>query len=145
MKPGGSLPIQVRPGGEKDLESIARIQSSSPEAACWEPSSYLDHHLLVAVSETGVLGFLVWRNIGPAEQEILNVAVAPAERRKGIAKLLIQRALQAMEGDVFLEVRESNTPARRLYEWHGFCLVGIRNQYYAHPAEAAIVMRFQSC
>jgi ribosomal-protein-alanine N-acetyltransferase len=145
MTPGGPLPFQVRPGGRKDLESIARIQSSSPEAACWEPYSYLEQHLLVAVSETGVVGFLVWRNIGPAENEILNVAVASAERRKGIARLLIQTALREMRGDVFLEVRESNTAARRLYEGYGFCLAGIRKQYYEHPAEAAIVMRFQSC
>jgi len=42
---------------------------------------------------------------------------------------------------VYLEVRESNAPARALYAAHGFKEVGRRKQYYRRPVEDAIVLR----
>jgi [ribosomal protein S18]-alanine N-acetyltransferase len=43
-------------------------------------------------------------------------------------------------GRVFLEVRESNANARRLYEQCGFAVIGKRRRYYQHPAEDGIVL-----
>jgi ribosomal-protein-alanine N-acetyltransferase len=76
--------------------------------------------------------------VAPGEAEILNIAVAPSHRRNGIATALID-SLDAPE--VFLEVRESNEPAQRLYSKLGFRTVGRREQYYDDPEEAALVMR----
>jgi ribosomal-protein-alanine N-acetyltransferase len=76
--------------------------------------------------------------------QIGNLAVAPDFRGKGIAKLLMNRILEiANEREcdcVFLEVRESNQPARVLYESFGFKVVGRRVGYYRNPYENAILM-----
>jgi ribosomal-protein-alanine N-acetyltransferase len=75
-----------------------------------------------------------------AEREILNVAVAPDHRRRGIARALMKHEL-ARGGTFFLEVRESGLPARKLYKSLGFMQVGIRKEYYEFPRESAIVLR----
>lgn len=79
------------------------------------------------------------------EGEILNLAVAPAGRRRGLGRALVQDILGALAERgvryVYLEVRESNAPARALYAAHGFKEVGRRTQYYRRPVEDAIVLR----
>lgn len=80
----------------------------------------------------------------PPECEILNIAVARDQRRKGIAELLIQdiaeRASKTGCDTLMLEVRISNLAARALYEKLGFEAVGIRKAYYRYPTEDAILM-----
>lgn len=79
------------------------------------------------------------------EGEILNLGVAPAHRRKGVARALVGRALAALAAGgasaVFLEVRESNVAAQRLYEQLGFRQVGRRPGYYRRPTEDAVLLR----
>ncbi len=79
------------------------------------------------------------------EGEILNLAVAPAGRRNGLGRALVEGVLEALAErgvrQVYLEVRESNAPARALYAAHGFREVGRRKQYYRRPVEDAIVLR----
>lgn len=124
---------------------MARIQRQCPEAAQWTPESYLEAVSSVAVIDGKIAGFLAVRTLTELEHEVLNIAVAPEWRRHGVAKLLIERTLPGLPGSVFLEVRASNVPALRLYESVGFQVAGERKDYYDHPRESAIVMRFQSC
>lgn len=77
------------------------------------------------------------------EMEVLNLAVAPELRRRGIGYRLLALALRAaakmgMQRAV-LEVRVGNAPARRLYERHGFTVAGRRPRYYADTDEDALV------
>lgn len=79
------------------------------------------------------------------EWEIENIVVAPKVRRKGIGRQLVD-ALLAAAGEtnsesVFLEVRESNAAARKLYESAGFQQNGRRKSYYSDPPEDAILYR----
>lgn len=133
--------LQIRPASRDDLPAIAAIQSASPQASSWEP---LDYDCDVAVEDGIIRGFLVTRRTAPDEAEILNLAVDPSFRRRGIAKILAQNALRTSPGRWFLEVRESNRAAIALYESLGFRPVGTRQNYYEHPPEAAIVMSFFS-
>jgi ribosomal-protein-alanine N-acetyltransferase len=132
--------VKIRSAEREDVDAIARIQAESPEGACWEPASYLDHGCLVAVLADSVAGFVVARRVGLDEMEILNIAVAPEFRRRGVARALLAQVLRDRAGRVFLEVRESNTAARTLYAGAGFRVVGVRQNYYREPPEAAIVM-----
>ena len=141
-------PLLVRPVTAEDLDAIGRIQGSSPEAAQWNLGAYLEFECTVAIIGQ-VVGFLVVRQTAPDEREILNLAVDPAYRRRGIARRLmehqlIERRLHQGKGSWFLEVRESNGPAIRLYESLGFRACGRREGYYNNPAEAGIVMRIHS-
>jgi ribosomal-protein-alanine N-acetyltransferase len=140
--------VAVRPATEEDLAAIASIQTASPEASQWEPLSYLEHECTVAIAEGRVAGFLVSRETAPGEREILNLAVDPAWRRRGVARKLLESELSRPKTQWFLEVRESNAAPRRFYESLGFRLAGRRENYYQTLSdgspEGAIVMTFFS-
>lgn len=136
--------IEIRPLLAADLPQIAEIQAASPEASQWDPSSYLAYQGWVATLASQVTGFLVLRQTAPGEREILNLAIAPVFRRRGIGKELFKHAVTVEQAEWFLEVRESNIPAIRFYEGLGFERKGLRGAYYYDPPEAAIVMRFLS-
>jgi ribosomal-protein-alanine N-acetyltransferase len=135
----------VRRATADDLPAVAAIQAASPESAQWNPRDYLDHEFLVAIVGNSVAGFVVFRDIVPGERELLNIAVAPQFRRRGIARSLWDASLRDFHGNIFLEVRESNSAAIALYKSLNFKMISRRQNYYENPAEAAIVMKFHSC
>jgi ribosomal-protein-alanine N-acetyltransferase len=75
---------------------------------------------------------------------VMNIAVAPAWRRRGIASTLLERLFEVTASDerrgYTLEVRVSNTGAIRLYERLGFHGRGIRRAYYTDNREDALIM-----
>jgi ribosomal-protein-alanine N-acetyltransferase len=75
---------------------------------------------------------------------VMNIAVAPEFRRKGIAMLLLERLFEVTAADqrrgYTLEVRVSNDAAIRLYERLGFEARGIRRGYYTDNREDALIM-----
>lgn len=79
--------------------------------------------------------------------DIVNLAVAPHSRRRGLGRALLRSVLDHAAGagveSVFLEVRESHTGARRLYEGAGFRESQRRRGFYLDPVEDAILMRFR--
>ena len=137
--------LVVRPATRADLPFVAAIQQASPEAAQWPVADYLDHDFLVAIVGNSIAGFLVSRHVAPAECEVLNLAVSSDFRRRGVGQALFQAALGGFQGAVFLEVRESNRVAQEFYKGLRFQQVMRRENYYYHPREAAIVMKFHSC
>lgn len=77
------------------------------------------------------------------ELTLNTLCVDAAYRRQGIARLLWDAVREMMAGVCtvcYLEVRESNTAARRLYESLGFAQNGYRPRYYSQPEEAAVLM-----
>ena len=101
------------------------------------------HVFLVAEDGEKLLGYIGMMYVLD-EGYISNVAVAPDNRQRGIGSALISTLLQRAEAlgisFVTLEVRESNTPAVRLYTKYGFSEVGLRKNYYDLPKENAILM-----
>lgn len=101
------------------------------------------HVFIVAVNGEKVLGYVGMMYVLD-EGYISNVAVSPECRRMGIGDALIDKLLSRAEAlelaFVTLEVRESNAPARALYQKHGFTDVGQRKNYYNFPTEDAILM-----
>ena len=90
-----------------------------------------------------VVGYIcVW--LVSDELHINNLAVHPRWRKRGIARELLQTALQhGRRGGArvaFLEVRASNVAAQGLYREFHFEAVGVRPRYYTHPIEDAVVM-----
>lgn len=146
-------PIRVRPARNTDLPAIAAIQSAAPHASHWDPKEYLEYDCRVATcvdagaeagTEKCIVGFVATRQTAPREHEILNIAVDPAYSRRGIGRRLIETVLAIGRGVWFLEVRESNVSAVKLYTTLGFTPSGRREMYYHDPAEAAIVMKIVS-
>jgi len=79
------------------------------------------------------------------EGELVDIAVAPEHRQKGLGQLLLAALLAEAQNrgaeQIFLEVRESNKAARGLYEKNGFVPIGRRKKYYKNPVEDAVVMQ----
>lgn len=138
-------PVAVRQGGPEDLQRVAEIQALSPEASDWEVRDYLDYDFRVALCAGVVVAFSVARRVSSDESELLNLAVDPEHRRKGVATALLRDFRRRHPASVFLEVRESNTAARMFYKSLGFLELGKRQGYYQDPPEGAVVMGIRSC
>jgi [ribosomal protein S18]-alanine N-acetyltransferase len=140
--------LLLRQAKASDLTALLAIEAQCFTEPNWQARDFSRYDTLVAEIEGSVAGFLVSRQTfagdggSPPEREILNVAVASAFRRKGIATLLLRHAL-AFPAVHFLEVRESNTAAQALYRKMGFIEIGRRPKYYADPEETAIVMQLK--
>jgi ribosomal-protein-alanine acetyltransferase len=139
----GSM-VTVRTARESDVDAIDRIQRLAPEAVIWEPHTYLGYDCRVAEVDGRVVGFVVCRTTGEAEAEVLSLIVHPDSRRRGIAARLLDEAMRGSPATWFLEVRESNWPARKLYRKYGFEDVSTRLRYYHDNGETAVVMRRSS-
>ena len=76
---------------------------------------------------------------------MMNIAVHPDYRRKGIAQALVNALVDTLKSQgsrcLTLEVRASNEPAQKLYEKLGFSLIGKRPKYYHNPKEDAYILR----
>jgi len=142
----GILPprARIRVAEKSDIPQITAIQATANEASQWQASDYLTYDCQVAILDGRIAGFVVSRTLAAKEREILNIAVHPDFRRLHIATDLLRFEISRSPGAHFLEVRESNVPARRLYEELGFQEVGSRPGYYDNPPETAIVMRIFS-
>ena len=96
--------------------------------------------------EGDLIGYCV-AMFGAEEMHLLNITVAPAARRRGHARRLLDELVAACRqrpaDRLWLEVRESNHAAREVYRRLGFAVAGVRRGYYPAPAgtrEDAIVM-----
>ena len=99
---------------------------------------------LVAVDGEKVIGYVGSQTVIDMT-DMMNIAVHPDFRRRGIAKMLVERLVDALKSRqsrcLMLEVRTSNTGAQLLYEILGFVQVGIRKNYYRNPKEDALILR----
>ncbi len=132
----------------RDIDGILAIQTACPEIAQWTERDYErvargEMAGWVREEESSVLGFLVARRV-VNEIEILNFAVSPEARGRGIGAMLLRETLTWGEtfgaAQVILEVRASNSAALRFYERHNFRIVGRRERYYSEPAEDALLL-----
>jgi len=102
------------------------------------------HGLVFREEAWGCVGFAVYWRIGE-EMEILNVGVDPARRRHGYGARLVEamlaRASRTGVRRAYLEVRQSNVAARRLYAVYQFEAVAVRRGYYQRDGEDAVIMR----
>lgn len=153
--------VQLRRATPDDIPQIRRLEQQSPTAAHWSDAQYAALFFADAPARTTIvatadsddhslIGFLVARCLAD-EWEIENVVVDAASRQQGAGTSLVtalaEEARKAAVHSIFLEVRESNLAAMRLYENIGFSPDGRRGRYYSDPSEDAILYRLplQSC
>ena len=134
------MEIEVRAALREDLAAIAAIQAVSLVASPWNPEDYMQYDCTVAADGGRVAGFVVVRQLAPGEREVLNFAVHPDYRRRGVGRRLIQAELARGPGARFLEVRASNRVAIEFYTSMGFKQCGRREGYYGNPREDALVL-----
>lgn len=143
-------PLTIRSARLNEIPAMLAVEQQAENAAHWTSAQYgkLVNDGAVLVAELGsgeackLCGFICAQSVA-GEWEIENVVVDAEFLRQGIASALmlalIQRAREEGASAVTLEVRESNLAARRLYEKHGFCVVGRRRLYYKVPDDDAML------
>lgn len=140
--------ITICPMAEKDLDEVLQIEQASYPLP-WLRQHFLDElnspyaFPLSAFDHDGhLVGFICPMQLLD-EGHIMDVAVAPACRGKGVGRLLVQRVLddcRAAEASfVSLEVRVSNLPAIALYHNMGFVETGRRKRYYENGEDAMMM------
>jgi ribosomal-protein-alanine N-acetyltransferase len=140
--PGTGQPA-LEPMRVSHLDAVMVLEQASYEFP-WSRGNFVDSlhagylaRLLREAPGGAPVGYFV-AMAGVDEMHLLNITVAPAARRHGLARFMLDalvhhcRLVEA--NSLWLEVRESNTGARALYERYGFALVGRRRGYY--PAAA---------
>ena len=129
-------------------------QVAALEKACfsdpWSENSVaseLENELalwLVALEGETVAGYVGSQSV-LGESDMMNVAVDPSFRRRGIAEALVTALVDelAKKGNysLALEVRAANAPAIALYQKLGFSQIGRRPNYYRNPKEDALILR----
>lgn len=125
------------------LEKLCFSDPWSENSIAGELNNRLSYWL-VALEDGEVVGYIGSQSV-LGESDMMNVAVHPDHRRKGIAEALIDALSAGLRerGNVSLtlEVRASNEPAKALYEKLGFIQVGRRPNYYRNPKEDALILR----
>jgi len=133
--------IVIRVASESDYPAIARLQQQCPDAAQWPLGDYSGCNTFLALLEKTPAGFCAWRQTAPDEAELLNLGVAPAFRRRGVARALLEALRNTASGALFLEVAENNHGAIALYTAAGWTPAGYRPGYYHHGTVNAVVMK----
>jgi len=138
----------IRELRESDLPSVVKIERLSFSTPWSETLFFNEIHMQrsipkVAVIDERIAGYICANHVAD-EGHILNLAVHPDFRGKGIAKILVKNILEELKANacrfLYLEVRASNNAARKLYEDFGFSVVWTRKLYYTEPKEDAVIM-----
>jgi ribosomal-protein-alanine N-acetyltransferase len=142
-------PGVVRAMDMNDIDQIMKIEKKS-FVAPWSRIMFEETIFspisqgLVIEHNGAITGYMVFYTVY-LEGHIMNVAIDPPERKQGYARQLLNRTLTFFrERDVsecYLEVREHNKDAQRLYAHFGFEVIGRRKKYYPETNEDALVMQ----
>ena len=141
--------IELRRLDARDLDTVEVIERASYPTP-WSRSMFaaeLRKPSALAIGaylESGALVGYAFVSRYVDAWHVMNVAVAPEFRRRGIATELLERLFEVTAADqrrgYTLEVRVSNAGAIRLYEQLGFESRGIRRGYYTDNREDALIM-----
>lgn len=134
---------------EEDVAAVAALEGENFSRP-WSYDAFLktlsdeNYIVMIAKERDALLGYCVLLCTGE-EADITNVCTALAARGKGVATEMLAALMEAGESrgvnEFFLEVRESNTPARNLYTKLGFEEICLRKNYYEEPREHAVLMK----
>jgi ribosomal-protein-alanine acetyltransferase len=153
--PGHNSEIQIRMASTEQIPAILELERETAPAAHWPEPTYRRMFeqetprclAFAAVNENAgndreLSGFVIGR-ISDDECELENIVVRRQSQSQGIGSRLVHKLVDAARQHkatkVFLEVRESNSAARGLYEKCGFRITGRRRMYYTNPAEDALL------
>ncbi len=140
--------FKIRKAKLSDADIISKLEIDIFKNSAWSVNNILyeirnnsNNIFVVEENNQGIIGYIFIRIIKP-EAHILNIAVAKDYRRIGVGTELFEFGIDYIKKkgckEVFLEVKENNTAAKRLYEKFGFKKIGIRKKYYADNENALI-------
>ena len=138
--------LSLRKMNREDLPAALELEAASFDDP-WPPEAFSDdiiEHAYLLLKDEAIIGYAFVMMVLD-ECSLLNVAVSPAEQRKGYGHFMMQELIAKLYNGqairyFYLDVRSSNLAAQGLYTKLGFTQLGIRKSYYRKPPEDAIVM-----
>ena len=138
---------EIVPLSAEYLDEVTALDAEIFPQSPWGKSAFQSNvrndfdHPLVALEDGKVIGYGILRQID--DGEILLLGVAPGRRQQGLGRRIVDALLELCDrkAGVFLEVREGNGAARKLYESAGFAEIARRRNYYKDPQEDAVIMK----
>jgi [ribosomal protein S18]-alanine N-acetyltransferase len=161
--------VRIRRATAADIPLMVELERENPTSVNWSHEHYKSlfrttapelsryfvqvaedpsesKSLTVSATASPIVGYLAAHCVD-SDWELQYVVVAKQFRRRGVGTSLVNEFIchvRATGGSrIFLEVRESNQSARRLYNTLGFEEAGLRKSYYANPPEDAILCRLR--
>ncbi|ADU62572.1 MAG: ribosomal protein S18-alanine N-acetyltransferase [Pseudodesulfovibrio sp.] len=140
---------RVVPLGESDMEELIELERLC-FAYHWTREQFamgLERgvYKILGVRSQGLLAGYIAFSLIEDEMEILNLAVHPGLRRRGLGQSLLAGAFDICTGKgiakSFLDVKVSNTAAIDLYRKFGYEQIGVRKRYYPDTKEDALLFR----
>jgi [ribosomal protein S18]-alanine N-acetyltransferase len=139
-------PVSIRSLAYSDLPQVIAIERRSFPTP-WSLAMFVlelskpSGVCLAGLDRKKLAGYLVCSRYDQV-WHLMNIAVDPAMRRRGLASRMLEEMLERAGTDASytLEVRTSNAPAIALYERFGFRSAGVRRRYYADNGEDAVIM-----
>ncbi len=148
--------IQIKNTEHYEIPYIAEMEKRCFSVCAWTENMFKNvfesadnNIMLTAYCDDKLAGYIVV-SFCIDEAEIMVVAVDEPFRQRGVAQALLDSAETALNGraeKIFLEVRESNTPAQKLYEKNNFVVTGFRKNYYSDfsgqkPEDAILMTKY---
>ena len=151
--------LRIRPMNTRDVRRVTALEAICFGAEAWPPQTFKD--LLAALSsaqptrgemwvaeDTDTDDLLGYAGVEVSalwgEMDVINIAVAPEHRRRGVGQALMRWIMDLCRREgvplLWLRVRASNQIARRFYRRLGFTQRGRFDGYYQEPDEPAIIM-----
>jgi ribosomal-protein-alanine N-acetyltransferase len=161
--------MRVRPATRADIPAMLELEREVPTSANWSHEHYeslfrtaateLSRYFVLVVEDaseskslteaapTSVIVAYLAAHCIDGDWELQYIVVAKKSRRRGVGAYLLNEFISHVRGTggsrIFLEVRESNQSARRLYKTLDFKEVGLRKSYYPNPPEDAILYQLR--
>ena len=145
--------IEYKPMNLSHIGAIAAMESAIFSCP-WSETSILSElsnplSIWIVAEENGtVIGYVGSQTV-LEQSDMMNLAVLPEHRRKGVATTLVTTLISYLRqkgaSNLTLEVRSSNQSAIALYHKLGFSQIGLRPGYYRNPREDACILRKEWC
>jgi len=142
--------VQIRWLIRRDMTEVLAIEQASFEYA-WTEEDFLcclrqrNCIGMVAEHDGRIVGFMIYE-LHKSRLRLLNFAVAPDARRRGIGAQMVRRLIdklsQQRRHEIVLEVRETNLAAQLFFRSMGFMALGVLRDRYDDTTEDAYLMRY---
>jgi len=134
---------KVRQFEHTDVDAVAQMLQNVPDG--WSRTalaeSFENDSIKSFVLETDNTAVAFASYVVADDAELVFVVTDTAHKRKGYGESLLAESIKQLGLPCVLEVRESNTPAIKLYEKLGFEFLGARKNFYSNPKENALIYK----
>lgn len=148
------IDCQIRWLIRRDMDEVLAIENGSFDHP-WTEEEFLcclrQRNCIGTVAETRgvgstVLGFMIYE-LQKQSLRLLNFAVLPDSRRRGVGCQMVQRLVDKLEQqrrtEIYIEVRETNVPAQLFFSKRGFRAISVLKNHYDDTREDAYLMRYR--